>query len=99
MTADQEAFIVAVAAQLGQSLARVNALYELSRSQQRTIERLTRAVEFRDEETANHIKRVSRYCALLATLSGVDEQRAELIATSSMMHDVGKLGIPDRILR
>jgi response regulator RpfG family c-di-GMP phosphodiesterase len=98
VTADQEAFIVAVAAQLGQSLARVNALYALSRSQLRTIERLTRAVEFRDAETANHTKRVSRYCALLATLSGVDDQRGELIATGSMMHDVGKIGIPDRIL-
>lgn len=98
-TSDQEAFIAAVAAHLGQSLSRVQALYALSRSQRRMVERLTRAAEFRGEESANHVQRVSRYAALLASRSGVDESQAELIAAGSMMHDIGKLGIPDTILR
>jgi putative two-component system response regulator len=77
----------------------VSTLSALSRSQRRTVERLARAAEFRDEETANHTQRVSRYCALLSTLSGLDERRSELIGAASMMHDIGKLGIPDSILR
>ncbi len=98
-TSGRETFIAAVAAQLGQSLARVQALYALSRSQLRMVERLTRAAEFRDEESANHVQRVSRYAAVLADRSGVDQRHGELIAAGSMMHDIGKLGIPDTILR
>ena len=97
-TPDQESFLAAVAAQLGQSLARVRALNALARSQRRMIQRLARAVEFRNEETANHTERVSRYVALLASRVGIDERRGELIAAGSTMHDVGKLGVPDSIL-
>jgi putative two-component system response regulator len=71
----------------------------VTHSQRRTVERLARAAEFRDEETANHTERVSRYCGLLAAQSGLDDRRSELIAAASMMHDIGKLGIPDSILR
>ncbi|MDQ6817680.1 MAG: HD domain-containing protein [Actinomycetota bacterium] len=98
-TASQEVMISAIAGQMGQWLSRVRNLSAVSRSQRRTLERLARAAEFRDEETANHTQRVSRYSELLAGLSGVDRQRSELIATASAMHDIGKLGIPDSILR
>jgi response regulator RpfG family c-di-GMP phosphodiesterase len=98
-TASQEVLISTIAAQMGQWLSRVRSLSSVSRSQRRTLERLARAAEFRDEETANHTQRVSRYSELLARLSGVDRRQSELIATASAMHDIGKLGIPDSILR
>jgi response regulator RpfG family c-di-GMP phosphodiesterase len=98
-TASQEVLISTIAGQMGQWLSRVRGLSAVSRSQRRTLERLARAAEFRDEETANHTQRVSRYSELLARLSGVDRGRSELIATASAMHDIGKLGIPDSILR
>jgi response regulator RpfG family c-di-GMP phosphodiesterase len=98
-TASQEVLISTIAGQMGQWLSRVRNLSSVSRSQRRTLERLARAAEFRDEETANHTQRVSRYSELLARLSGVDRERSELIATASAMHDIGKLGIPDSILR
>jgi response regulator RpfG family c-di-GMP phosphodiesterase len=98
-TPSDELLLKTIAAQVGRWLSRVSTLSALSRSQRRTVERLARAAEFRDEETANHTQRVSRYCALLATLSGLDERRSELIGAASMMHDIGKLGIPDSILR
>jgi response regulator RpfG family c-di-GMP phosphodiesterase len=98
-TPDDEALITAIAGQVGRWLTRVRTLSALSRSQRRTVERLARAAEFRDEETANHTQRVSRYCALLAQLTGLDQHRSELIGAASMMHDIGKLGIPDSILR
>jgi putative two-component system response regulator len=71
---------------------------ELQASRSETIERLSIAAEFRDDETAQHIHRMSRYCGLLARSAGADEERSELIRVASIMHDVGKIGIPDQIL-
>lgn len=63
-----------------------------------TIYRLALAAEFRDAETGWHIERMSRYSSLLAAKMGIDEQRCELIRLASSMHDVGKIGVSDRIL-
>jgi putative two-component system response regulator len=71
---------------------------ELRLSQEETIQRLSIAAEFRDNETAKHIQRMSEYCALLARLAGEDAETYELIRVASQMHDVGKIGIPDHIL-
>ena len=71
---------------------------ELRRLREETIRRLSWAAEFRNQETGEHIVRMSLYCALLARLAGLDGERAELIRIASPMHDVGKIGIPDRIL-
>ena len=71
---------------------------ELRRLREETIRRLSWAAEFRNQETGEHIVRMSLYCALLARLAGLDGERAEMIRIASPMHDVGKIGIPDRIL-
>jgi len=71
---------------------------ELRRLREETIRRLSWAAEFRNQETGEHIVRMSLYCALLARLAGLETDRAELIRIASPMHDVGKIGIPDRIL-
>jgi len=71
---------------------------ELRRLREETIRRLSWAAEFRNQETGEHIVRMSLYCALLARLAGLDTEQAELIRIASPMHDVGKIGIPDRIL-
>ena len=71
---------------------------ELRRLREETIRRLSWAAEFRNQETGEHIIRMSLYCALLARLAGVDKDRTEMIRIASPMHDVGKIGIPDRIL-
>ena len=68
---------------------------QLAESRAETIRRLSRAVEYRDPETGDHIERMSGYCALLAARLGLDSD-AMLIA--SPMHDVGKIAVPDRIL-
>jgi len=67
-------------------------------SQQETILRLSAAAEFKDEHTASHIKRMSEYSTLLATLYGLPSHMVALIRQASPMHDVGKMGIPDNIL-
>ena len=71
---------------------------ELRRLREETIRRLSWAAEFRNQETGEHIVRMSLYCALLARVAGLDPERAEMIRVASPMHDVGKIGVPDRIL-
>lgn len=67
-------------------------------SEEETVTRLSIAAEFRDDETARHILRMSHYCALLASKVGEDESRCELIGIASRLHDIGKIGTPDSIL-
>ncbi|MDP2168335.1 MAG: response regulator [Thermodesulfovibrionales bacterium] len=81
------------------------AMNELSRSQEKlkkgyvdTIYRLTRVAEYKDEDTASHIKRISYYCRFLAKNLGWPEQKQEIIFYASPMHDIGKVGIPSEIL-
>lgn len=71
---------------------------ELAVARHETIERLARAAEYRDDETAAHLHRMSHYCHLLAKRAGVDDYVAEMLRIASPMHDVGKIGIPDHIL-
>lgn len=71
---------------------------ELRVSREETIRRLAVAAEFRDDETARHVYRMSEYCVLLARKLGEDPLRCETIRVASQLHDVGKIGIPDNIL-
>jgi len=54
--------------------------------------------EKRSKETKNHTKRVTEFSRLLASRAGLSELEVELIAAAAPLHDIGKLGIPDRIL-
>ncbi len=59
---------------------------------------LSIACEAKDESTGNHVKRVQRYSHALARRLGIPEAVAEEIGYSSIMHDLGKLRVPDAIL-
>lgn len=63
-----------------------------------TIYRLTRAAEYKDEETGDHIKRVGLYTREVAEAMGMDKEFVETIYYSSPIHDIGKVGVPDEIL-
>jgi putative two-component system response regulator len=63
-----------------------------------SIQRLTVVAEYKDEDTAFHIKRVSYYCSFMAKNLGWSEEDAETIFYASPMHDIGKVGIPSDIL-
>lgn len=71
---------------------------ELEESQKEILHRLALAGEYRDNETGNHVQRVSRSSKALALAVGMNEDVAEMIFHASPMHDVGKIGIPDDIL-
>lgn len=63
-----------------------------------TISRLVRAAEYKDEDTGDHIVRMSRYSALIAEKLGLSSTEVHNIHYAAPMHDVGKIGIPDSIL-
>ena len=74
-------------------------LYEkLKQAHEDVVYRLSNATKFKDPETENHIIRVGHYCAILATAMEWDEEEVELIKLAAPMHDIGKVGIPDRVL-
>jgi cyclic di-GMP phosphodiesterase len=64
-----------------------------------TLERLASAAEFRDDETGRHTERVGELAALFGTALGLPEEDLFLIRRAAPLHDVGKIGIPDAILR
>lgn len=71
---------------------------ELYSTRQQIIRRLGRAAEFRDNETGNHVIRMSHFCRLLAEATGMVPERVDILYNAAPMHDVGKIGIPDSIL-
>lgn len=82
-----------------QHAQKLNGAYEkLKTASLDTIYRLSRAAEYKDEDTGSHIQRISHYAAAIARQLKVDPATQEALLDSSPMHDIGKLGIPDRIL-
>ncbi|WP_020165529.1 HD domain-containing phosphohydrolase [Methyloversatilis discipulorum] len=71
---------------------------ELFASRQQIIRRLGRAAEFRDNETGNHVIRMSYYARLIAQAIGLGPEATELLFNTASMHDIGKIGIPDAVL-
>lgn len=71
---------------------------DLEKTQIEIVYRLGKAAEYRDEETGQHIQRMSEYCRVLGKAAGLSEKESGLLALASTMHDVGKIGISDTIL-
>ena len=57
-----------------------------------------RAAEFKDNETGNHVIRMSHYARLTAQAAGLSSALVDILFHAAPMHDVGKIGIPDNIL-
>jgi putative two-component system response regulator len=71
---------------------------EIAARELETIVRLARAAEFRDPETGAHIQRMAHCSRLVARRIGLSENEQETLLRAAPLHDVGKLGTPDRIL-
>ena len=74
------------------------AMEDIRQSALETIHRLTHAAEYRDEDTGEHIQRMSNYAAAVARQLSVNETTVNWLLHAAPMHDVGKIGIPDQIL-
>ena len=70
----------------------------IDRNQREIIYRLSEVVETRSKETGLHVKRVSLYCELIAKLLGLPKGEQDMLKRAAPLHDIGKIGIPDRIL-
>lgn len=74
------------------------AIHDVHTREQDALWTLARAAEYRDEETGNHIIRMSKYSRLIAEGLGLSEEECDVIEMAAPMHDIGKIGIPDAIL-
>jgi putative nucleotidyltransferase with HDIG domain len=76
------------------------ALYDRERgAHQSTIRALVQAVDIKDRYTRGHSERVGRASALIARELGMDDERTEALRFAGILHDIGKLGVPTRLLR
>jgi putative two-component system response regulator len=78
------------------SLVRTN---ELRETRLQIVQRLGLAAEYKDNETGRHVIRMSHFARLLGLAAGMNEAQAEELLHAAPLHDVGKIGIPDRILQ
>ena len=78
------------------SLVRVD---ELRETRLQIVQRLGRAAEYKDNETGMHVIRMSHFSRLIALAAGCDPAWTEDLLNAAPMHDVGKIGIPDAVLR
>ena len=75
------------------------ALADLERSYDITLEALGDALDLKDAETEGHSKRVTAFTIAIARAMGLPQERVRVIARGAFLHDVGKMAIPDAILR
>jgi putative nucleotidyltransferase with HDIG domain len=72
---------------------------QLRQAYERTVRTLVQAVETKDYYTRGHSERVSRGSEMIARTLGMREERVELIRFAGILHDLGKLGVPTRLLQ
>lgn len=71
---------------------------ELEETRRQVMQRLSRAAEYKDNETGRHVIRVGQISKLLGRAMGMHEDQCELLGECAPLHDVGKIGIPDEVL-
>lgn len=91
-------FVKCLASQASVALKNIQFNLEQKKVHLNTLIHLAIAGEYRDDETGNHVKRISAISEIIATHLNLREKDIELIKYSSLMHDIGKVAIPDNIL-
>ena len=94
-----EPLVLSIASQAAVALRNAQLHDEMKRVYLDTIYRLSVAAEYKDTDTGMHIKRMSHYSAIIASELGFSDDVVENILYASPMHDIGKIGIPDGILK
>jgi PAS domain S-box-containing protein/putative nucleotidyltransferase with HDIG domain len=102
---DQQEFLATVAGQAAIAIANVRLLNELKHSNEElsnaydsTIEGWSRALDLRDQETEGHSQRVTELTLRLARAMGFSEEELVHVRRGALLHDIGKMGIPDAVL-
>lgn len=94
-----EPYVSALAAQIGLVLRNIRQASALKQSRVETVKHFIRASEYHDTDTGLHVERMSRYSALIYEKLGHGPEECEAMRLGAMLHDVGKIGIPDRVLK
>jgi len=94
-----EELVLSLASQAAVAIRNVRLTEELKAAYLDTIFRLSVAAEYKDQETANHIRRMAHYSALVAEELGFEPDRIETLRYAAPMHDIGKIGVPESILQ
>ncbi len=71
---------------------------ELELTRRQVMQRLSRAAEYKDNETGRHVIRVGEISGVLARAMGLDETLCDMMRQCAPLHDVGKIGVPDSVL-
>jgi HD-GYP domain-containing protein (c-di-GMP phosphodiesterase class II) len=98
---EEDEGLLRILATMAASFIENASLYDdLRRSHLETIYRMALVAEFRDQkDTGKHLRRMSRFSGILASAMGMSYQESEDIRYASPLHDIGKVAIPDAILR
>ena len=76
-----------------------HALDGVAQAYSSTLSALVHALDAREHETSDHSQRVARYTAAIATRMGIDGPELDEIGRGALLHDIGKIGVPDDVLR
>lgn len=99
LSANDRELIQIMANQCAAALDNFRLHHSLEESYEEAIDMLGLVAEFKDSATGTHIRRIQAYTHRLALALGCPEAQATAYAKASRLHDVGKVGIPDHILR
>jgi HD-GYP domain-containing protein (c-di-GMP phosphodiesterase class II) len=97
-TAADVAVLEAIGAQVGLRLENIRLTLELARQQASSIQALAAAIEVKDRYTSGHTKRVGAYADAIVVHLPIIAIEKEKIRLAGVLHDIGKIGVPDRIL-
>jgi len=92
-------YLKLAASYAGKSLESAMLAQEIEETQKEIIFTMGEIGESRSKETGNHVKRVAEYSYILAIGAGMSREEAELLRMASPMHDIGKVAIPDEVLK
>ena len=95
---EQVQYTAAFAAHAAAALETAKLYDDRERHFRATLESFARAIDARDRYTAGHSERVTAYTLVLAGAAGIPESELEVIRRACMLHDIGKVGVPDSVL-
>ena len=91
-------FMAMLAEQVAVAVYNISLFQDLRTAYDETLQGWARALELRDMETEGHSRRVTNLTVELATAMGIGKPEIEHIRRGALLHDIGKMGIPDAIL-
>lgn len=97
-TEDDAKVVLTLATQAALNIENSHLLDETRTLFQRSLEAFSTALDFKDNDTGGHSQRVSAYAVEIARRMGIGREDLDVIARGALLHDIGKIAVPDRVL-